>query len=341
MKRATRGVLGLVVLVAIAGLIGACGGSDDADSQGAATGGTVSDETIRIGASGSHSWLPIRYAAEQGYFSEEGLPNVEFVEIASAPDAANALAAGEIEFAGLAVERAVLSSLGGRATSCVMAIQDSPPSSLVVAADSGIDPGDWDALAGKTIGVVQGGWSEIFPKYLISQAGGISPDDVKWTSTANTGAMLSSLQAGQIDGFSGIEPAQRQAIEQGMAVMFYDLEDPENLAADWPEPFLATCLQAQREYADANPEVVAAVSAAIDRALKEIHDDHQIAIDLAASTAPDVPERVWEASVEGLITTWSTTGQIDEQAVANVQNMLVDFGILPRALPYEELVFTP
>lgn len=299
----------------------------------------VSEEQVQIGASGSNSWLPIRLAAENGYFADAGLPNAEFVQIASAPDAATALAAGEIDFAGLAFERAALSTQGGRHVQCVMSIQDTPPSSLVVAADSGIEPGDWEALYGKTIGVVQGGWSEIFPKYLMQEMG-LDVDAVQWTSTPNTGAMLSGLQGGQIDGFSGIEPAQRQAIAEGYAEMFFDLETEENLEEYWPQPFNATCLQAQAEYASANPQIVAAVRSAITRALEEIHADPSIAVDFAANAAPDVDRSVWEESISHLEITWSEDGELTEEAVANVQQLLVDFGVLPEALPYDELVFT-
>ncbi|MCV0377501.1 ABC transporter substrate-binding protein [Microbacterium sp.] len=347
--------------IAIALVLAACGGgdagtssspagedatADPAESASASADATddgetavVTEEQIQIGASGSNSWLPIRIAAENGYFADAGLPNLQFVQIGSAPDAANALAAGEIQFAGLAFERAVLSTQQGRHVQCVMSIQDTPPSSVVVAADSGIEPGDWESLAGKTIGVVQGGWSEIVPKYLM-QVAGLDVDSVQWTSTPNTGAMLSALQGGQIDGFSGIEPAQRQAIAEGYAEMFFDLEDPENLEEFWPDPFQATCLQAQAEYASANPEVVAAVREAIVRALGEIHSDPSIAVDFAADAAPDVDRSVWEESIAALEVTWSEDGELSEEAIANVQELLVDFGILEEALPYEEAVFT-
>lgn len=313
--------------------------SDASAAPSAEEPSVVSEEEVQIGASGSNSWLPIRIAAENGYFADAGLPNVEFVQIASAPDAATALAAGEIDFAGLAFERAALSTQAGRHVQCVMSIQDTPPSSLVVAADSGIEPGDWEALEGKTIGVVQGGWSEIFPKYLMQEMG-LDVDSVQWTSTANTGAMLSGLQSGQIDGFSGIEPAQRQAIAEGFAEMFFDLETEENLAEFWPDPFNATCLQAQAEYAEANPEIVAAVREAIARALTEIHADPTAAVDFAAEAAPEVDRSIWEESIAALVVTWSEDGELTEEAATNVQQLLVDFGVLPEVVPYEELVFT-
>ncbi len=296
-----------------------------------------SDAKIVIGSSASLSWLPIQVAIERGYFKDAGLSNVSFTTIDSAPNAANALAAGEIQFAGLAFERAALSTIGGKPVQCVVAIQDTPPSSLVVSAKLDVKPGDWPALKGKTIGIVQGGWSEIFPKYLLKKAG-IDLNDVKFTSTPNTATMLAGLKSGQIDGFSGIEPAQRQAIAEGMAKMFFDLEDPANLEKFWPSPFQATCLQAQAGYAKSNPEIVRAIRTGITRALQDVHANPSVAVDLAAKASPTVDRAIWDASVKALVVTWSRDGAITEKAVENVQQLLMEYGVLPRALPYADIV---
>lgn len=339
----------LVALLAI--ITAACGGgaaTSPAPATSAAAAPTaaasktpsiVSEAKIVIGASASQSWLPIQLAVKKGYFKDAGLPNLTFTTIDSAPAAATALAAGEVQFAGLAFERAALSTVAGKPVQCVVSIQDTPPSSLVISSKLDIKPGDWAALKGKTIGIVQGGWSEIFPKYLMQKAG-VDPKDVKFTSTPNTATMLSALKSGNIDGFSGIEPAQRQAIIEGSAKMFFDLEDPANLKQFWPTPFQATCLQAKADYAKANPQVIAAVKTAIVRALKEFHANKQSALDLAASLAPTSDPKVREASITALINTWSNDGALTEAAIANVQKLLIDFGALKQALPYADLVYT-
>jgi ABC-type nitrate/sulfonate/bicarbonate transport system substrate-binding protein len=140
--------------------------------------------------------------------------------------------------------------------------------------------------------------------------------------------------------FSPVRLSQRQAIAEGFAEMFFDLETGENLAEFWPDPFNATCLQAQAEYAQANPDIVAAVKEAITRALTEIHADPTTAVDFAAAAAPEVDRSVWEESIAALVVTWSEDGELTEEAATNVQQLLVDFGILPEVAPYEELVFT-
>lgn len=299
----------------------------------------VSTAALKIGASPSNTWLPIRYAIDKGYVKEAGLPNATFVQIDSAQDAANALAANEIQFAGLAFERAALATIRGKQTQCVVSIGDTPPIAVVVSSKLDIKPGDWAALKGKTIGIAPGGWSEIVPKYFIQKAG-LKVDDVKWTNTPSPATMLAGLKSGQIDGFGGVEPSQRQAIIEGSAKMFFDLETRENLDKFWPSPFQATCIQAQASYAKAEPAVVAAVVKATERALKEIKADPKRAIDYAIQSSPTVDRRIIEQSLQALTVTWSADGSISEKASDNVQKLLVDFGILPKAVPYKDVVYT-
>lgn len=47
-----------------------------------------------------------------------------------------------------------------------------------------------------------------------------------------------------------------------------------------------------------------------------------------------------EASVKAVTTTWSTDGSISEAAITNVSSILVEYGVLPKALPYADVVFT-
>ena len=350
-----------VVLVALLGLVvTACGtGSSSAPAAGqpaatvaapvasaaapaaapAATPAVVSDKKITIGASASLTWLPLRIAVDRGFFKEAGLTNVGFTLIDSAPNAASALAAGELEFAGLAFERAVLATIGGKPVQCVVSIQDTPPSSIIVPAKSDIKPGDWAALKGKTIGVVQGGWSEIVPKYFLTKAG-IDLNDVKFTSTPNTAAQIAAIKSGQVDAVSGIEPSQRQAIFEGFAKMFFDLEDPAVLKQSWPSPFQATCLQVKTDYAKANPAVMKAMQQGVARALKEIRATPTIAVDFAAKDSPNTNRAIFQQSVNALLNTWSQDGALTEAAIANVSKLLTDYKILPKSLPYADVVFT-
>lgn len=326
---------GTQVPAATAATAAATGGAATA----AATPSVVSTAKIQIGFSPSNTWLPIRYAIDKGYYKDAGLPNATFVQIDSAQDAANALAAGELQFGGLAFERAVSATINGKPTQCVVSIGDTPPIAVVVSSKLDVKPGDWAALKGKTIGIAPGGWSEIVPKYFVQKAG-MSVNDIKWTNTPSPATMLAGLKSGQIDGFGGVEPSQRQAIIEGMAKMFFDLETAENLKQFWPSPFQATCIQASAAYVKANPAVVAAIVTGTQRALKEIKADPKKAIDYAIAADPKTDRRIIEQSLQALTVTWSADGSISEKASDNVQKLLVDFKILPKTVPYKDVVYT-
>lgn len=328
------------IAVLSAGLVlfaAGCGDNSEPAGTSSPGSGVVSTAKIVIGGSSSNSWLPVRLALDKGYFAAAGLPNVEFTAVASAPAASAALASGDVQFATLAVERGILSTIAGRATVCVMSLQDTPPTTLVVRGDSGIQPGDWGALRGRTIGVSIGGWSEIMVKHLLAK-NGVNPSEVRFTSTPDATTMLTALRRGSIDAFSGIEPAQREAVESGDGRIFFDLEDAANLQAQWPSPFVATCLLASQEYASKNPQILAAVRTAIQRAAKEVEADPSVAVALAKKLQPNVDTKVLTASVDHLAVTWSKDGTISEAAVKNLQDLLVEYKVLPKSLPYDQVV---
>ena len=329
------------ITLAMSLLSSACGGAAPATPATAAAPGSglVSEAAVVIAASPSTTWLPIRFAADKGYFKEAGLPNATFTQIDSAQDAATALASNAVQFAGLAFERAVLASIAGKPTQCVVSIGDTPPTALVVSSKLNITPGDWGALRGKTIGVAIGGWSEIATKYLVKK-NGVALTDVKFTNTPNPATQLSALKSGQVDAIGGTEPAPRQAIIEGFGKMFFDLETKQAIAKEWPSPFQATCVQVQAAYAKANPQVVAAVVKAVQRALKEFQAKPEVATAFAIQLSPDSDRAVIEASVKAVTTTWSTDGSISEAAITNVSSILVEYGVLPKALPYADVVFT-
>lgn len=294
--------------------------------------------TVLIGSSASASWLPIWLADARGYFREEGV-DVRILLFSSAPDAARALVAGDIQLAGLAIERSIQASLQGRPIVSVMAIQNTPPSAVVMRKDAGYAPGNFAQFAGKTVGIVPGGWSEILVRFMLARQG-VDARQVRLLSTPNPVTQLAALENGQIDFLSAIEPAQSTAIVQGRAAMFFDLEDPMTLQQYWPLPFVATTLQATRSWAESHPDEVRAVVRAIRRSLAYIRAEPSEAARFWAERSSDASLDVWQTAVRRLLVTWSEDGVLTPEAVRNVQELLVEYGIVPRALPFEELVLT-
>jgi len=258
----------------------------------------------------------------------------------SAPDAARALVAGEIQFAGLAVERGIQATLQGRAVKSVMAIGNYPPSTIIVRADSPITPGDLAALKGKTIGIVPGGWSEILVKFLVKKAG-LAPGDVKLVSTPDPTTMFAALERRQVDMLSAIEPSQSRALVEGRGKVYFDLMDPAQLAQVWPRPFVATSLQATDAYLRANRATAERVIRGIQRALDVLFRTPDAAVDYWAQQAPGVPKEVWSLAVKRLLVTWSRDGTLTPAAISNVEDLLLEYQIIARKLPFADVVWQP
>ncbi len=294
---------------------------------------------VLIGASSSASWVPILIAAARGFFDAEGV-DVEMRIFRSAPDAARALVAGEIQYAGLAVERGIQATLQGRSVKSIMTIQNFPPSTMLIRADSPIRPGDLSALRGKIIGIVPGGWSEILVKFLTKRAG-LAPADVRLVNTPDPATMFAALDRGQVDMLSAIEPSQSTALVDGRAKVFFDLMDPAQLAQVWPRPFVATSLQATDAYLETNRATAERVIRGVQRALDYIFRNPDGAVDYWAQQSPTVPKEVWSLTVKRLLVTWSRNGALTPAAVSNVQDMLVEHQIISRKLPFNEVVWQP
>ncbi|MDR7402666.1 MAG: ABC transporter substrate-binding protein [Armatimonadota bacterium] len=305
----------------------------------AAGAGAPAKGKILIGASSSATWLPILLADARGFFAAEGV-DVEIRIFRSAPDAARALVAGEIQFAGLAVERGIQATLQGRPVRSVMAIGNYPPSTIIVRADAPIIPGDLAALKGKTIGIVPGGWSEILVRFLVKKAG-LAPGDVKMLSTPDPTTMFAALERRQVDMLSAIEPVQSRALVEGRGKIYFDLMDPTQLGQVWPRPFVATSLQATDAYLRVNRAATERVIRGIQRALDLLYRTPDQAVDYWAQQAPGVPKEVWSLAVKRLLVTWSRNGTLTPAAVANVQELLLEYEIISRVLPFSEVVWQP
>jgi NitT/TauT family transport system substrate-binding protein len=285
----------------------------------------------------SASWIPVQIAARQGFFEQNGI-EVDIQVLGSAPDTVKALVAGELDFGALAVERSIQATQQGKTVVSVVAIQNNPPSAVLVPVDSTLRPGDFAALKGKTIGVVLGGWSEVVMRVMLKRAG-VEWSEVNPLSTPNPTTMLSALKGKQVEALSAIEPSQSRAILEGVGRMFFDLQDPTTLALHWPQPFVSTTLQTTATYAQANPEVIAAVIKSVRQGLQYVHTNVDKVIDEWAAANPDVAREVWSLTITRLLATWSKDGEITPAALKNVQEMLVQYGSLEKASPYEEVVY--
>lgn len=293
--------------------------------------------SVKIGMSTSASWIPIQVAAKQGFFQKNGV-DAKIQVLSSAPDTIKALVAGDLNFGALAIERSITTTQQGKPIVSVMSIQDTPPTTILVSADSNLKPGDFAALKGKTAGIVLGGWSELVLRTMLKRHG-MKWEDIKTVSTPNPTTMFSALKSKQVEILSAIEPTQSTGIVQNMVKVFFDLEDPQTLKAEWPQPFVATTLQTSKEYAAAHPELVAAVVKSVQEGLQYVREHTDEVAATWAADNPNQPKEVWETTIKRLLNIWSQDGAITPDAFKNVQEILLENGVLTKASKFEDMVY--
>ncbi|MGJ8720339.1 MAG: ABC transporter substrate-binding protein [Salinibacterium amurskyense] len=297
MKSLTRSrKLAAVTVLALAASLTACAAEDEA------SGGNVA---ISIPVGVSIAYAPWDVAADQGYFADEGL-DVTLRSFDSGVDGTNAMLAGQVQVGGT-VEIAMVSFLDQGADLVVPAIWYTGQEARILVPSSVKKPSD---LEGMTIGVQQGGVYDYgFTRWL--EANGVPDDSVTRVNVAGA-EQVAALAKGDIDGIVNQEPIIGRALEElGDSVDFLTpgLEQVYT-ARNW--------MQFERSYAEANPEVVEGILAALQRANEFLKSDPEAAAAIVAArlgiSADDIP-RQWEEAGAS----WDV--YLDEEASASYQGV--------------------
>lgn len=251
--------VGPIVLVIGALALSACGS------------GGSSSPVIRVAHNSNAAALPVRIAAEQGYFKDEGL-DVKFTKVENI---------------------GTLPPTLGKSFDIVL----TPPTSLIAAAAQGIDmvaaagatvdvPGNptsgvvalkssgitsYQDLAGKKLGVLtETGTLHTATLFALSKVG-LSADDIKIVQVDGP-AQADQLRAGRVDAVETLAPFRAGLLATGDTV---DIGDPYLKMA----PEVGALLWAtSSDWAKKHPDELAGFRAAIAKAITYIDSHHQQAL---------------------------------------------------------------
>ena len=269
-------------------------------------------------------YAPFYVAVEKGYFKDAGI-EIEF-DYSFETKGVELVAAGELPFAVVSGEQVLLARAQGLPVTYVAAWYQQYPVSVVAKSELGVlVPQD---LKGKKIGLPGlFGASYIGLRALLA-AGKLTEADV--TLDAIGFNQVELMAAGQQDivvGYAANEPIQLRA--QGIAVTELRVAEYAQLAANG--------LLASEKVIAENPELVRAFVGAFLKGLKDTIANPDEAFELSASHIPnfaeldaDVQKQVLEVSIEQ----WQTErlGYSDPQAWENMQNVLLDMGLIAEPL---------
>ena len=269
-------------------------------------------------------YAPFYVAVEKGYFADAGI-EIEF-DYSFETKGVELVAAGELPFAVVSGEQVLLARAQGLPVTYVAAWYQQYPVSVVAKSELGvIVPQD---LKGKKIGLPGlFGASYIGLRALLA-AGKLTEADV--TLDAIGFNQVELMAAGQQDivvGYAANEPIQLRA--QGIAVTELRVADYAQLAANG--------LLASEKVIAENPELVRAFVGAFLKGLKDTIANPDDAFELSAFFIPkfadlnvDVQWQVLDVSTGQ----WQAQrlGYSDPQAWENMQNVLLDMGLLAEKM---------
>lgn len=269
-------------------------------------------------------YAPFYVAVEKGYFADAGI-EIEF-DYSFETKGVELVAAGELPFAVISGEQVLLARAQGLPVTYVAAWYQQYPVSVVAKSELGVlVPQD---LKGKKIGLPGlFGASYIGLRALLA-AGKLTEADV--TLDAIGFNQVELMAAGQQDivvGYAANEPIQLRA--QGIAVTELRVAEYAQLAANG--------LLASEKVIAENPELVRAFVGAFLKGLEDTIVNPDEAFELSASHIPnfadldaDVQKQVLQVSIEQ----WKTErlGFSDPQAWENMQNVLLDMGLIAEPL---------
>ncbi|HQX15683.1 MAG TPA: ABC transporter substrate-binding protein [Anaerolineales bacterium] len=269
-------------------------------------------------------YAPFYVAVEKGYFADAGI-EIEF-DYSFETKGVELVAAGELPFAVVSGEQVLLARAQGLPVTYVAAWYQQYPVSVVAKSELGvIVPQD---LKGKKIGLPGlFGASYIGLRALLA-AGKLTEADV--TLDAIGFNQVELMAAGQQDivvGYAANEPIQLRA--QGIAVTELRVADYAQLAANG--------LLASEKVIAENPELVRAFVGAFLKGLKDTIANPDDAFELSASHIPNFADL--NADVQWQVLDVSTgqwqaqrLGYSDPQAWENMQNVLLDMGLLAEKM---------
>ena len=329
MKSRISRLLGLGVAATVAASLVACS-SGGGNTDGGQTPDADELTPITVATYPVMSNAAVYIGVNDGIFEEHGL-DVELETITSGPDSVPLLLSGDLTFTSIDVPtliNATKENVGLVAVGAMIVGQDVERGyvGVVTAPDSGIT--DWAGLEGKKVGVNALGSTPVALISASMEAVGADPSKVQWVQIAQP-ETIPALQAGQLDAANLAQPLLTAAEAAG----FEQIGNPETLTVPGVPTFIYVTTA---EYAEANPDVVAAFRDALNTAGEIANNDHELAIETAKSSTtvdPAVLDEVsglptWgsqpitAADVDKFIQLLVNAGQLDEATTPSGADMV-------------------
>jgi NitT/TauT family transport system substrate-binding protein len=282
--------------------------------------------SVKIGTAvlGDYSMAgPIIVALEKGFFGQEGV-NAEFVPFRGGPDLLKAVLAGDVLVAVSGSTDILVFREAGSPIKMIATHTEGNHFTLNVAPDVGA----LADLKGKAIGITRAGSTTwIFARMLAKQQGWVPDRDVKIVALGALDAQLAALSRKEIAAFVwGDGGAVTELSGKSKILMRLDRFTPQ---------WISQIDYASEDAIRKDPETIKKTLRGIFRALRFMKEHPEDAAPLAAKRLGWTPEAVLRAhKVSSPLFPYD--GSISVQALASMQEVLLEYGIIKKRLPLEE-----
>ena len=280
--------------------------------------------TIRLGLLPLADVAPVYLGQAEGFFEGEGL-TLEIQIVQGGAAAIPALVAGDLDITfGNYVSFFLASSQDVDLRIIAEQNRATPGfSSIMTLPDSGIS--DPTALEGKRLAVnTLANVAEITSRAQIKDAGG-DPDAVEYIEIPFPD-MIATLERGDVDAIFAVEPFATLATQQLQAV------EVANPYGGRLEGFPVAGFQATTEFAEQNPNTIAAFQRAMVNASQMAADDPEAVVEILPTYTTLTPE------LAGTLKQPLYVSEIDVAELQTVVDLMVEFELLTEPLDVNSLV---
>ncbi|MEP7137089.1 MAG: ABC transporter substrate-binding protein [Chloroflexota bacterium] len=305
----------VLIMLGLALVLSGCGSSQSTNEAGALT-----KVSLPMGYIPNIQFAPFYVAVEKGYFKDAGL-EIEF-DYKFETDGVALVGAGQLPFAVVSGEQVLLARAKQLPVTYVAAWYQQYPVSVVAKSELGvIVPQD---LKGKKIGIPGLFGASYVGLRALLNAGKLKESDVTLDTIGfNQVDLMAAKQQDIVVGYTANEPIQLRA--RGIAVTEIRVADYAQLASNG--------ILASEKVIKENPALVRAFIGAFLKGLQDTINNPNEAFTISEKYIPNFSQL--DATVQKQVLTtsideWQATrlGYSDPQAWENMQNVLLDMGLL-------------
>jgi NitT/TauT family transport system substrate-binding protein len=264
---------------------------------------------------------------DKGMYREEKL-EVEHIEFRGGGDTGRAFIGGAGDLMIASLDHVLKFRTQGRDVVAIGGME--VMNSYVLMAKKGAPFTSLASLKGKKIGITSpGGQADLTLRYSLKAAGIEAGRDVELLVVGGGAAGKAALDHGQVDAMMLFDPLLTSMLQQ---------PDKYQAVEDWrKQAYMSLAVIAKREWLAQNQEVARRFLAVTVKAMKLVQNP-EVALEAARARFKELDAVVLKGAVEGLLPRLSRDGTIPREAVKNIVDGQVFAGVVPKALPYEEMI---